>query len=457
MKNLKKLLIVVFFTVAVSLFVLAYSASAEEITYALDDGEIYFDTDTGTITGGENTIRVLDIPEDIEGIAVTAIAENAFKDMSATTGKEIKLRTVKIPATIETIGTGAFAGCKYLEEFTVSKNNKNFCDIDGVLCSYDRTTLISYPNARNSNRTLKSYDIPDGINAIEAYAFTDTKLEALDLSGITQLAKYAFYRVELRNVIVSNSISKNTDSDAFYSSYCGTLYSNSGSGGWTTLLHSSPEYYLGYIEAEYPVEGGTIYYDILTNYIVGCDSSMKVVDIPAEINGSEVNGIRKYAFDLQWNIESVYIPATVKNVGEYAFFGCRSLKSINVDDANPYLCDIDGVLYNSDITELIKYPSAHKNDILRVPHTVTRIGEGAFTHVSMGLVDISSVTKLGRGAFVGVYIDNMYANANLTEYYLYNQNYDYERSVSVDTTITVIRRSLTSTLPETVPARGRKF
>ncbi len=48
MKNLKKLLIAFIFTVLVSAFALAYSASAEEISYPVDGGYIYFDTDNRT-------------------------------------------------------------------------------------------------------------------------------------------------------------------------------------------------------------------------------------------------------------------------------------------------------------------------------------------------------------------------------------------------------------------------
>ena len=110
MKNLKKLLLVFFFTVAVSLFVFAIFASAEDVKYPVDGGYIYFDSETGTITGADNNLKVLDIPAEINGVSVTAIAKNAFKETATDASSERMHEIVIIPASVDTIGLGAFEG-----------------------------------------------------------------------------------------------------------------------------------------------------------------------------------------------------------------------------------------------------------------------------------------------------------------------------------------------------------
>ncbi|MBQ4054342.1 MAG: leucine-rich repeat protein [Clostridia bacterium] len=432
MKNLKKLLLVFFFTVAVSLFVFAIFASAEEVKYPVEGGNIYFDPETGTITGADNDLTTLDIPAEINGVSVTAIAKNAFKETATDASSERMHEIVNIPASVDTIGLGAFEGCKHIKEFNVSEDNKNFCDIDGLLCSYDKTTLLCYPNAKELGGTCDYYDIPDGITAIGTYAFTGTKLDVLDLSGITNLSTRAFSGVDIYAIIVSGRLEK-WSASSFYSSTNKYLYYKGDYSGWDAALgyKSTKKYYLGYVQADYSVEGGTIYYDLMTNYIVGCDSNMKVVDIPAEINGREVTGIYKWAFEQGYYLESINIPATVKGIDDFAFLGSDNLKSINVDDANPYLCDVDGVLFNSDKTEIIAFPSKYTTGSYTLPKTVERIGNSAFGHVRLDKLDLSNVTKLDEGAFIGVIINELVANANLSEYSLSNEKY-YSKSVTDD-------------------------
>lgn len=57
---------------------------------------------------------------------------------------------------------------------------------------------------------------------------------------------------------------------------------------------------------------------------------------------------------------------------------CESLKNIFVDENNEYFCDIDGVLYSKDKTELILYPRGRKPSSISFPDTVTDIAACAF-------------------------------------------------------------------------------
>ena len=72
-----------------------------------------------------------------------------------------------------------------------------------------------------------------------------------------------------------------------------------------------------------------------------------------------ISVIPEFCFNCDENVEIIYIGKDVKEIDGKAFFTCRTLKQIIVDEENEYYCDIDGVLYNKDKTEIILYPMNH--------------------------------------------------------------------------------------------------
>jgi hypothetical protein len=69
-----------------------------------------------------------------------------------------------------------------------------------------------------------------------------------------------------------------------------------------------------------------------------------------------VTDIKEYAFNCDSSIERINIGKDVKSIDGKSFYSCWNLQYIDVDDENPNYCDIDGVLYNKDKTEIILYP-----------------------------------------------------------------------------------------------------
>ena len=76
------------------------------------------------------------------------------------------LTTVSIPKSVSSIGVSAWDGCSQLSSIMVDSGNSNYTDIDGVLYSKDKNTLLAYPSGRNG-----TYTIPDGTTDIEQAAF----------------------------------------------------------------------------------------------------------------------------------------------------------------------------------------------------------------------------------------------------------------------------------------------
>ena len=107
------------------------------------------------------------------------------------------------------------------------------------------------------------------------------------------------------------------------------------------------------------------------------------VTIPATIDGHPVIGIGLGAFYGCGALTRVWIPATVRTIGLNAFGACP-LTAIDVDRGNARFVSHEGVLYNHDMTTLIRYPLGKQTiwpDIYEVPASVTKIASFAFARV----------------------------------------------------------------------------
>lgn len=135
------------------------------------------------------------------------------------------------------------------------------------------------------------------------------------------------------------------------------------------------------------------------------------VRIPSELiyegQTYSVTSIDNDAFTDNTTLTKVYIPQTIKGMDFYSginmnpFAGCSALKSIEVEEGNPILCTVDGVLFNKEKTRLYCFPAADSRTSYTVPKGVTWIEGSAFAYnhhlVSISLPD--EVTSLGASAF----------------------------------------------------------
>ncbi len=75
---------------------------------------------------------------------------------------------------------------------------------------------------------------------------------------------------------------------------------------------------------------------------------------------------------------AIQIPATIAHIGDLAFASCPSLVYLSVDLANPYYCDIDGILYTADGSTLLTYPAMRAGSEITIGSVTTEIAEMAF-------------------------------------------------------------------------------
>ena len=75
------------------------------------------------------------------GDKVTTVAARALYGQK-------QINAIQIPATVEHIGALAFANCPNLVYISVSDQNEEYCDIDGILYTSDGRELLLYPPMR---------------------------------------------------------------------------------------------------------------------------------------------------------------------------------------------------------------------------------------------------------------------------------------------------------------------
>jgi hypothetical protein len=129
----------------------------------------------------------------------------------------------------------------------------------------------------------------------------------------------------------------------------------------------------------------------------GC-TSLRSISIP-----SSVTAIGDEAFTYCSSLRSISIPSSVTAIGDYAFAYCSSLTSITVDALNRRYSAANGILFSKDGKTLVCYPAGKVYTSYTIPSSVTAIGDGAFYGCSsLSSISIpSGVTAIGVWAFSG--------------------------------------------------------
>ena len=178
------------------------------------------------------------------------------------------------------------------------------------------------------------------------------------------------------------------------------------------------------------------------------------VSIPSEVTYEgqtySVTSIDRDAFRDNTALTKVTFPSTVKNMDfdkesgftRNPFFNCTALESIAVDEENPALCAIDGVLFNKEKTRLHAYPIAAPRTSYTVPESVTWIENNAFVK-NQHLVNVSlpdDVTVLGSYAFSGcTNLEEVKLPSFLSALYLCTfQNCPHLKSVTIPDGVTYL-------------------
>ena len=228
-----------------------------------------------------------------------------------------------------------------LEKIEVEEGNESYISEDGVLYNKEKTTVIRYPQ---SKADVTEYEIPTGVKQIRKNAFYfNGKIEKVIVPDSMQsIGEYAFYACDnLKEVILGKGL-ESIERCVFYN----------------------------------------------------CRKLEKLT-----VNGT-VKELGDYVFDYT-TIKELQIGKDVTNVKE-EFYSRNTLEKIEVEDGSKSYASQDGVLYNKEKTELIRYPQS-KADVTEyeVPDGVEKLRENAFCYnESIEKVTLpDSVQSIGEYAF----------------------------------------------------------
>ena len=207
-------------------------------------------------------------------------------------------------------------------------------------------------------QNITSVKIENGITEIRELVFSGCgKLETISIPASAEKTNFSFSFISsLKSVTVD-------EANEYYFAKDGILFSKDK----TKLI-------------VYPAGRPDTSYTIPDSVTVICDSSFSDCNNLVEVIIPEsVKEIENHAFAHSNMLQSVNIPASVEKMGENNIFsGCENVQ-VTIDESNKSFIINDGVIFTSDVSELVAYLSSKSDEEYKVPESVRRIRGDAFS------------------------------------------------------------------------------
>jgi len=252
---------------------------------------------------------------------VTTISNDSFAGCSS-------LESIDIPSSVTSFSGESFMNCIKLKSVNIDSLNKNYVNVDGVVYSKDKKTLIYYPankdgskytlnstvrdikySAFNYCQNLENIELSNNITQIDYYTFMGcSNLKSIDIpSSVTSIGNVAFKDcTNLSNITIPNKV---TDIGFRAFQGCSNLTNITIPSSVTSLGYSAFEGCSSLTSITIPNTITTIEYSTF------CEcTSLKNIIIP-----NSVTSIKDYVFNDCNSLKEIYIPSSVTEIEEYAF------------------------------------------------------------------------------------------------------------------------------------------
>lgn len=262
--------------------------------------------------------------------------------------------------------------------------------------SLNTVTVASGDIAREAfcGTNIRNIYLLEGVKSIGAYAFAECdKLHQIILpEGLETIGDYAFYDSNyMWNIVLPRSL-KYVGKSAFYCTqkhdtnrieYQGTL------SEWCAIdFYGSSSNPLSRRASKNYLEN----FDDLELYINGelahIDSTFTVPEGTTRIGDYSLV-----------DLVSLNLPASLREVNNYAFEGCAGLCAITIPEENDVFVTLSGVLYLKDSWEVVHVP--YQIGVLTIPDSMVHVPENLFAYKeNLACVYFNdNVVSIGKGAF----------------------------------------------------------
>ncbi|MDE6088702.1 MAG: leucine-rich repeat domain-containing protein [Oscillospiraceae bacterium] len=229
-----------------------------------------------------------EIPAEIDGHPVTALAENCFAQCDSMIEVIIpdtvtklgdyaffgcsSLTEIAIPASVTAIGDYVFDTTERLTKFEVDPENPSYQSPDGVLYDKAGGTLLKYPESRPE----QSYTVLDSCQNIADWAFVGSVyLESIDLQQVRTIGEDAFYYcIALKEITIPEGVTE------------------------------------------------------LPGAVFGCCAELETVNLP-----SGLLSIGNKCFYSCVSLQKINLPEGLQKMGEYAFCHCTELRALAIPES----------------------------------------------------------------------------------------------------------------------------
>ena len=381
-----------------------------DLTYVVDENNAVYSSEGGALFNKDKTAILAcpvdqsdgqyTVPESVQVIEEYAFKRCKFNEVvlgqNVTEIKEYAfdssdITRLNLPPSCKTIGEKAFFSCKKLEYLNLGQ-------------------VEEIGEGAFQSTGLKEVVIPKSVKSLKSAFFDCRELSRVEIeNGVAKIDAYAFNScIRLSQVILPESVTE--IGERAFSNTALTLENGALYVGDFLVFHKGEGEFVIKESVKAIVEGA--FEDSLVSRIV-LPEGIKVLNrdvfsgaekLEAVVLPESLERIEAYAFNRCPLLKGVNIGKNVSFIDNTAFeFKLTALERIDVSEENLIYSSIDGVLFNKDKTELIRYPEGKKDAEYIVPESVERIHEGAFNeNISLKKVVLSTqVTKIEKSTFSG--------------------------------------------------------
>lgn len=342
----------------------------------------------------------------------------------------------------------SFLGNNSIKTFDVHPDNIYYTAVNGVLFNKDISELIYFPSQYESKEyiiplsvtsilaeaffeqlSLDSLFISESVTSIGEYAFAFSNIETITFSPLTTIhnpGNYIFREMKsMKHFDVPDSVTElyGTFSDSYIESVAFGENSQLTTIGHTTFQSTRmlkeltlPKSLTTIVQT--PFNGSAI--EVLNiqsnlthfsnNFMSGMSNLIELNFLEEQSNLFYENGIMTinqgkdiiFYLPQDESVTTLYIDDQVERIHDYVIHNRSNVMNYEVDENNPYLKSLDGVIFSHDLTQLLYYPPSNTSISYQVPDGTVHIADFDYVYRLQSLMISESVETIGSFAYTNL-------------------------------------------------------